>query len=295
MKRKLLALSSNPKQTIGRWDRLEAYWGVHVLDGDRFACHFGGSCRESHTGAFYEGQAHHIGRHFDLSIDGRPLRIVIVGQEYGHPPAHVSLAARREMIVNGFGTQRRFFTEGRHASRNPHMRGTTSLLRLMLGKRLGSDYEGEFVLIGKERVHIFECFALVDFLLCSAVVGEQRTLDDGSVPKGGTRGASTATMHRNCSTHYRRAIEILEPTVIVAQGKGVRRWMDRVIDRAEPAHSLLPIERVTIGSVECYLLTFSHPAAPTRENWGMNERQPYLLETVAPTIETWSTILRHGL
>jgi len=278
------AFASDLTQTARRCAELDAYSRANVLDGARFICRSGDACRASHSGAFYEAQAHHVGNHYDLSIDGRPVRIVVTGQEYGHPPARVSLSTRHQMIAAQFGLQRHFFRDGNYGSRNPHMRGTTSLLRLLLGKGLGSDFADEFVTISADRVHLFECFALVNFLLCSAVAGEQ-TDWVGGVTHSGARGRSNRTMQRNCAAHYRRAIEILEPTVIVAQGKGVRRWMDRVIDRSESVHPTLPIERVMVGAVKCHLLTFSHPAAPTRENWGMNERQPYLIGTVGLTVE----------
>lgn len=137
---------------------------------------------------------------------------------------------------------------------------------------------------------MFECFALVNFLMCSAVRGPQREWNP-ETSKSGSVGRSTAVMRRNCARHYRRAIEILEPTLIVVQGRGVRRWMHQVIDHAEPAHDSLPIERVAIGPVGCHLLTFTHPACPTRDNWGMNDRQPYLLETVAPAVRALAAFL----
>jgi hypothetical protein len=37
-------------------------------------------------------------------------------------------------------------------------------------------------------------------------------------------------MRRNCSSHFRAAVEILEPTVIVAQGIRVREWMGIALD-----------------------------------------------------------------
>ena len=164
------------------------------------------------------------------------------------------------------------------------MRGTTSLLRLLLGRGLGTDYDGEFLRVGAERVHLFECFALVNFLLCSAVCGEPTEYVEGE-SKSGAVGRSTPTMQRNCATHYRQTIEILQPTVIVAQGKAVRHWMKRVIDQTESVDPICPVEKVRVGSWQCYLATFAHPAARPPLNWGMNTQQPYLLKTVVPTLE----------
>ena len=205
---------------------------VNVLTfGKKFVCCHASECRDSFIkgmgrawghpqGGFYEGQLHHVGRHYDLSLNGTPFRIAIVGQEYGHPPTHVLREERTEMILR-VGMEGRFKAEPGHGARNPHMRGTTSALRLLFGLSLGDDFVGEFVSLWSTSVHIFETFALTNFLLCSAI-DTPRTCSAG-------KGRSTSTMQNNCARHFRRAMEILEPTVIVAQGVGVRRWLVAII------------------------------------------------------------------
>lgn len=71
----------------------------------------------------------------------------------------------------------------------------------------------------------------------------------------------------------------------------LRQWMRRVLDAAEPVSSDLPVEGVRIGERACVLATFTHPAVPSRENWGMNTVQPYLLEVVAPTATLLTDLL----
>ena len=75
----------------------------------------------------------HVGKHYDLLVDDQELRIVVVGQEYGQAFSQVDLEGRTSMIdgsaSEGFGR------------RNPHMRGTTSILRLLLGGEPGTDVE----------------------------------------------------------------------------------------------------------------------------------------------------------
>jgi hypothetical protein len=278
-------------RTRQRCEELDRYHGASVQSGNDFICASANGCRASHQGAFYSAQLHHVGRHYDLALNGLAMRIVVTGQEYGGPPSNVTRNMRSDMVAGASGCRQRFFRSGSFPARNPHMRGTTSLLRLLFGSGLGSDYEGEFLQVEGHPVHMFECFALINFLLCSAVRGPEREWN-AETSKSGAIGRSTAVMRRNCARHYRRAIEILEPTVIVAQGRGVRRWMRQVIDHAEPAHASLPIERVAIGPVGAHLLTFTHPACPTRDNWGMNDRQPYLLETVAPTVGQLAALVR---
>jgi uracil-DNA glycosylase len=153
------------------------------------------------------------------------------------------------------------------------------LLRLIFGLGLGADHAGEFLDINGERAHIFECFALVNFLLCSAV----RT---GGKPTGrlaGKPGRSTKTMRANCSSHFRAALDILEPTLVVAQGYGVREWIATAygLPAQRPQDG---VEQVQIGATMATLVSFSHPSAHAPLNWGLNERMPYLLDTVAPTI-----------
>jgi hypothetical protein len=276
------ALGSDPAATTIRIAALDAYMERYVLARSGFCCEHFNACRVSHRGAFFEGQLHHVGAHYDLTADGRPLRIVVVGQEYGNGPRGVPRAARTLDIVRGTGYQKRFRTDGLHEARNPHMKGTTSVLRLLLGRPPGSDYEGELLRLGEVDVHLFEAFALTNFLLCSAIpLGESDT--------GSKRGKSTPTMQRNCAAHFREAMRILEPTVIVAQGKGVREWMARVVESARPVAP--NVERVSVVGRECLVASFTHPSVPSADNWGTDERRPYLNKVVAPAVER----IRHEL
>ena len=84
-----------------------------------------------------------------------------------HGPAHVSLRERAEMILS-LRSSAPFLRRGRLPARNPHMRGTTSLLRCCWAASPGR-YAGEFIDLAGAPVHVFEMFALVNFLLCSAI------------------------------------------------------------------------------------------------------------------------------
>jgi hypothetical protein len=270
-------LQSHPAETVARADELERYFAANVAASGALTCATCAQCRSSHPGIFYPAQQHHVGRHYDLVRDGKPLRIVVVGQEYGHGPAFVTLTHRSDMIVGTSGTESRFKADGKLKARNPHMRGCTSLLRLILGRGLGTDYDGEFLDIAGERAHLFECFALVNFLLCSAVPASDRPETDSL---NGKPGRSTRTMQANCATHFRAALDILEPTIVVAQGYGVRKWIARAygLPARRPQDGVERLQQAT-------LLSFSHPSAHGALNWGLNERMPYLVNVVAPTIE----------
>jgi hypothetical protein len=270
-----MVFTSDPAATAHRIDALDRYMAETVVDSASFRCAAYQACRASHPGKFFEGQLHHVGAHYDLALNGRPFRIVVVGQEYGNGPARVSRETRSHDVIILTGQRRRFTTDGQYPARNPHMRGTTSLLRLLFGRLPGTDYTGELLALGGSSVHVFEAFALTNFLLCSAI-----DADESGV--GSKRGKSTATMQRQCACHFAAAMKILEPTVVVAQGKGVRKWMSIVIDHAMPISENL--ERVRIGDHGCLVATFTHPSVPSAMNWGTDARRPYLLEVVAPTV-----------
>jgi uracil-DNA glycosylase len=248
---------------------LDQYLTTNVLSSD-FVCPHYRECKSSHAETFYEGQLHHVGRFYDLLLDDLPYRIVVVGQEYGHEPPRVNRLERYKKIME-IGRDRRFKAEGDYKARNPHMKGTTNVLRLLFGIPLGSDHDSEFIPINGEHVHLFDAFALVNYLLCSAV------------PTGGRmRGKATRTMMKNCQGHFREVIRILEPSVVIVQGKAFLDWVS-------PAFGLLRPEAdhvfsATLGTTKTFVAAFTHPSAHFPDNWGANDRTAYLLETVAPSI-----------
>jgi hypothetical protein len=108
-------------------------------------------------------------------------------------------------------------------------------------------------------------FALVNFLLCSAV------------NPGSKHDHSTDEMKANCARHFRAALEILEPTLIVGQGVG--GWMAH----AGLSHcGLGELEELRLDGRRMMFVNLPHPASPTY-CWGSAKR-PYLRKTVAPRI-----------
>lgn len=273
-------MRSFPTRTRERIARLASFLSTHVLADGRFRCRHAAACRASRPGIpFYEGQLHHVGPHYDLEIGGRPLRIVILGQDYGHGEAHVGLARRSEMIASSASVP---FADRR---RNPHMRGTASILRLLLGREPGRDPEGELLDLD-QQAHVFDAFALVNFLMCSAIRpdGKDRSHFDETFAGAGKSDASPL-MRRNCAEYLRPALEILEPTVLVVQGQGVRRWAARPLGL--PAEGRM-FEQTSIGGATVDILTFDHPSAPGKSGWwGSSPESRYLREVVGPTVKAW--------
>ena len=92
----------------------------------------------------------------------------------------------------------------RSEDRDPHMKGTTTFLRLLHKHRPGDDDPGEHLTLDSgEPIHLFQGFSLANYFLCSRV------------PEGSSKGVATVTMKRNCSRHFKKTIDILEPTVLI--------------------------------------------------------------------------------
>ena len=263
-----MTIRSYPKRTQQRVRMLEEYVRANLLSAeDSFICASFEQCRASRCDyPFYAGQMSHVGKHYDLEVQGRALRIVLVGQEYGREFERVDLADRSRLI----GESAR---AGFSKDRNPHMKGVASTLRLLLGRELGSDDEGEHLLGG----HIFDGFALVNYLLCTALK-ESR----GKNSRFSGKGYSSPVMQRNCAPHFLRTMEILEPTVIVIHGLALRGWIANALPLPEKGRTS---EVVEIAGNPVSLLTFAHPSAPGRYGWwGATPNKRYLRETIAPEI-----------
>ena len=103
------------------------------------------------------------------------------------------------------------------------MRGTTSALRVLLGQGVGTDHGGEFIHpIKGKPFHIFDGFALVNRLPCSA----------GPVKKQpGSANANEASRAGTAVTTFSATLTILQPTIVILQGKAVEKWTSTVLER----------------------------------------------------------------
>lgn len=277
-------ITVNIERNARRFTQLTDYYMQNVLakstngEGD-FRCHHCTECKasyQSEAGLFSEGQLNAPGTHYDLTVDGKPLRIVVVGQESGAGVAHLDMDDRRAALAHAAAEQR-FVAEPGHKARTQHIKGITNVLRLLFGKGLGTAYADEFVTLADgERVHLLHCFALVNYLLCSA-----------HSTKRSKRGESTATMRRNCNEHFRATLEILEPTVVIVEGKAMWPNVRRAFDMLTPIDG--PLYRAEINRRAFYVLSFTHPSAMHPYNWGINARTVYLTNTIMPALQALET------
>ena len=81
---------------------------------------------------------------------------------------------------------------------------------------------------------------------------------------GAAKGRSSGVMQRNCAGHFRRTVEILEPTVVVLQGQGVRKWTAESLGIPKQGSVL---EKAVINGRDVDVLTFNHPSAPGSSAW----------------------------
>jgi len=269
-------LACDVKKTRQRQQQLKKYFEEKVLSekGD-FVCAYFDECKNSRSGEFYEGQLHHIGNYYDLIRDGESLRIVVIGMSYGHPPARVTMEERRERILDT-GLNYEFKAGNVLPARNPHMKGTTLLLRQLFKLSPGTDHESEFLQIDGHKVHMFDAFAMINYLLCSAVEKSDSASE-----------TSTSIMQHNCQEHFRKTLEILEPTIAVVQGRKfvdlIKESMDDVVQLDENG----VVFRATLGKGEFSLLLFSHPSTRGNTNWS-REDSTYFQEIIVPAVKNLS-------
>ncbi len=260
--------------TEARLSQLAEYMHANVLAGTRFVCSSWRECETSIAAScsFKEGQLSHLGNHYDLSREAKALRVVVVGQEVGAKgKPRTTFAERYANVHDGSGMNKRFVSDGKYPSRNPHMKGTTLALRTIFGTGLGMEREGEFINVDGEKVHLFDCFALVNRLLCAAHL------------TGTSTGMSTKTMLRNCERHFRETLEILKPTIVVLQGVRMWKWSRTVL---EPKRALSDhLFECSLGGHRTLVCAFSHPSSygkkPTR--WD-SPHLPYFKKVVYPTL-----------
>jgi hypothetical protein len=97
-------LRSDPSCTAARIRRLESYMDRSVLSPSReFICRHYDECLGSIRPGdlFREGLLSHVGHHYDLTLEGKALRVVVVGQEYGMQAPEGGQRPRRRVSLRG--------------------------------------------------------------------------------------------------------------------------------------------------------------------------------------------------
>jgi len=271
----------NPLKTFERKAKLEDYFHENIMEKRNFKCQLYDQCKNSQNGLFFEGQSHYLGNYYDIQNNGIPFRIAVIGQEYGGGPPFVTLT-ERSIHVLGSAFQSYFnknYKDINRSFRNSHMKGTTSILRLLFGKGLGTNWEDEFITLENGRlIHVFEAFALTNYLLCSAVTS-----------KNSRRGCSSKVMRNNCSNHFKSVMDIIEPNIIIVQSKTYWHYIVYNFSHLNKIDEV--IYKTKINDSTGYLLRLCHPAANGKLNWGNNEKTEYLINVIAPAINNLKKII----
>jgi len=251
-----------------------------LLDVHNFDCRHLSACQSSCAQGidFTEGQLHHIGAHYSLLRDGEPFRVVIVGEQYGGEQP-TGLDERREAVrdCHRFKPNSGGKKSDESDENNPHMTGTLLALRFLFEKPFPLPFAADDsnLDVGGNSVSIFDCFALTNYLLCSA-----------NAPGKKSTEAST-TMWENCREHIAAVLRILQPTHLVLQGASLASYLEPVTG------SLQKDKCTTIDAlgVATHVFSFNHPSAPSKSTgWGMvseasDAADSYLRSVVEPVIK----------
>jgi len=252
-----------------------------LLDVHNFDCRHLSACQSSCAQGidFTEGQLHHIGARYSLLRDGEPFRVVVVGEQYGGEQP-TGLDERRDVVrdCHRFKPNSMPFPWlQKDDENNRHMTGTLLALRFLFEKPFPLPFAADDsnLDVDGQVVSIFDCFALTNYLLCSA-----------NAPGKKSTEAST-TMWENCREHIAAVLRILQPTHLVLQGASLASYLEPVTG------SLQKDECTTISAfgVETRVFSFNHPTARGMTiGWGMvtestTTENSYLRRVVEPVIK----------
>jgi hypothetical protein len=182
------------EKTQARYAALQAYYQTHGLNADSFACRYWSACSTSQKPGNinqYAGGTVGLMPFYDVSYRNQAVRIFVIGKEESHDPN------------KPYGTASNFEARSHHClatifaqRRTNHIKGTLLTLQRIFG--VESDY-------------VYASYALGNALRC----GFQKP----DVATNTSALQDTPTMWQNCIGYLVREIEILEPTLIIAQGR----------------------------------------------------------------------------
>jgi len=271
-----------------RAKKLQSYLAKHVWDPSTrrawpdFICASKRDCKASamNCGAsFHEAQGHAVGNCYELrTVGGVPFRVLVVPMEAGGGERYFSVEGRTNRVRRSGRLPWKSGKTGEEF-RNAHMKGVTLALRLALGLPY-ADRHGQPLLDHQtERVtftdgtdaHLFECFAMANLLLCSAVLKE-----------GSQKSLATPVMRKNCAQHLVETIGILKPTLVISQGSGLVATLRGSFGVAHPMSTDLGtnLARCDLDGNQFIWAALRHPT----RNWS-TINQPYFSETVVPAIK----------
>ena len=222
---------------------------IKDLNADSFDCDYWEECYAStkwHSQKLihqYSGGTAGLMPFYDVRYQGKEIRVLIIGKEESHDPHKT------------YGTSPNFATRSKDClatiysnSRTFHIQGTLQTLQKILG----------------ESEYVYASYALSNVLRCA--------FQKAIVAKNTSELQDTSTMRRNCMGYLVDEIKILEPTLIIAQG----RWavdaslISRLVDSYGPAKQLMKNQANSdyglYGFSSFMCITSHHPSAWNRDD-----------------------------
>ena len=242
---------------------MERYFAENVWNStDQLVCHSRDMCRTSAMKrpdtSFHEGQGQMVGPYFDLAVDEKPLRVLVIPMEFGSDESGISFTDRTSNVAD-MASQKQF------QQLNPHMRGVVFTLQLAYGLPAGESGANVLNIEGHGEVHLFKAYAMVNLLWCSAVRGTTMS------------SRSTGLMRASCSRHMRATIDILKPTLVISQGSGLDETLRASLGVREPVNP--HIAECELDGNKFVWASLRHPTL----HWH-STKYTYFRDVVAPTI-----------
>lgn len=145
----------------------------------------------------------HVGDRYCVSINGKSRKILFVGIEPRSDDKDKSVYERTEQILNE-GCNSRFYKKPvGQWKRNPHMRGITLALALLLEKDFSNHHKHEDEII--DNRHMFDYFALSNWHLCGHFIGK-------------TSQNKNQSMNKVACKHFFEITQILKPDIVILTG-----------------------------------------------------------------------------
>lgn len=242
---------------------LQGYFQDNVWNSeDVFICRSQQMCRTSAMKnpqtAFCGGQGQSVGPSYEVYHDSTPLRVLVIPMESGAESQGVSWAERSEEVA---GAGRKPFRQ-----LNPHMRGVLFTLQLAFGLPVGEAGATHLPISADgNNPHLFESFAMVNLLWCSAV------------KKGSMSSRSTGMMRASCARHMRATVGILKPNLVISQGSRLDETLRSSLGVTEPVDEA--IARCDLDGQSFVWASLRHPT----RSWH-STKLPYFDEVVRPTL-----------
>ena len=278
------------KKTSERTKMLQRYYGANVSQDGHMCCKHYSVCSNDAVRRHLDmnaGQFQHVGKKYDISNDGKELRLIISGISYGSMSNRSMEERWQDVVVRG-GCGERVSP----ATRTGHAIGTTNLLKYILlgsesiGRNNWADWSQEFIgTVGEPADHIFNMCAWANFLICCATEGGHET-DKTPVP-----------FAYRCFPHYMETLRILEPNLVICQqrSKDPRKkyegWFERCLEQLGMDRRCWSQEnanwgRYKDGALEFIACNFYHPSVRNSNNWSHTPEQYYFKNTIMPTLDT---------